>query len=100
MGFLLLKRKNKKTQNAAIVKVAKAGIGYRLNFCVVEAQLFLRGIAPSTHFQEAGCVIPRSIEHRTMADAEAEVLVFEPAETRNTGNIVDTTFTAPNGVAI
>ena len=46
------------------------------------------------------CVVPHGVEHRTMADAEAEVLVFEPAETRNTGNIVDTTFTAPNGVAI
>jgi mannose-6-phosphate isomerase-like protein (cupin superfamily) len=46
------------------------------------------------------CVVPRSVEHRTMADAEAEVLVFEPAETRNTGNIVDETFTAPNGVGI
>ncbi len=46
------------------------------------------------------CVVPRGVEHRTMADAEVEVLVFEPAETRNTGNIVDETFTAPNGVAI
>jgi mannose-6-phosphate isomerase-like protein (cupin superfamily) len=46
------------------------------------------------------CVVPRGIEHRTMADAEAEVLVFEPAETRNTGNIVDETFTAPNGVVL
>ena len=46
------------------------------------------------------CVVPRGVEHRTMADAEAEVLVFEPAETRNTGNIVDETFTAPNGVVI
>jgi len=46
------------------------------------------------------CVVPRGVEHRTMADAEAEVLVFEPAETRNTGNIVDQTFTAPNGVMI
>jgi mannose-6-phosphate isomerase-like protein (cupin superfamily) len=46
------------------------------------------------------CVVPRGVEHRTMADAEAEVLVFEPAETRNTGNIVDETFTAPNGVGL
>jgi len=46
------------------------------------------------------CVVPRGVEHRTMADAEAEVLVFEPAHTRNTGNIVDKTFTAPNGVTI
>jgi quercetin dioxygenase-like cupin family protein len=46
------------------------------------------------------CVVPHGVEHRTMADAEAEVLVFEPADTRNTGNIVDETFTAPNGVVI
>ena len=46
------------------------------------------------------CVVPRGVEHRTMADTEAEVLVFEPAETRNTGNIADQTFTAPNGVKI
>src|SRR6185503_16276757 len=46
------------------------------------------------------CVVPRGVEHRTMADCEAEVLVFEPAETRNTGNIVDEKFTAPNGVGI
>ncbi len=46
------------------------------------------------------CVVPRGVEHRTMADNEAEVLIFEPAQTRNTGNIVDEKFTAPNGVAI
>jgi len=46
------------------------------------------------------CVVPRGVEHRTVAEAEAEVLVFEPAHTRNTGNIVDATFTAPNGVEI
>lgn len=46
------------------------------------------------------CVVPRGVEHRTMADTEAEVLVFEPAHTRNTGNIVDEKFTAPNGVLI
>jgi mannose-6-phosphate isomerase-like protein (cupin superfamily) len=46
------------------------------------------------------CVVPRGVEHRTMAEVEAEVLVFEPAETRNTGNVVDEKFTAPNGVVI
>jgi mannose-6-phosphate isomerase-like protein (cupin superfamily) len=45
-------------------------------------------------------VVPRGVEHRTKADTEAEVIVFEPAETRNTGNIVDPTFTAPNNIAI
>ena len=46
------------------------------------------------------CVIPRGVEHRTMADLEAEVLIFEPAATRNTGNVVDETFTAPNGATV
>ncbi len=47
-----------------------------------------------------GCVVPKGVEHRTAADEEAEVLLFEPAETRNTGNVVSEAFTAPNGVAI
>jgi mannose-6-phosphate isomerase-like protein (cupin superfamily) len=46
------------------------------------------------------CVVPRGVEHRTLAELEAEVLIFEPAETRNTGNIVDAQFTAPTGVRI
>jgi mannose-6-phosphate isomerase-like protein (cupin superfamily) len=46
------------------------------------------------------CVVPRGVEHRTSAEAEAEVLVFEPAQTRNTGNVFDETFTAPNGVTV
>ncbi|WP_213806704.1 cupin domain-containing protein [Granulicella sp. dw_53] len=47
-----------------------------------------------------GIVVPRGIEHRTAADTEAEVLVFEPAATRNTGNIEDEYFTAPNGAHV
>jgi len=46
------------------------------------------------------CVVPRGVEHRTMAETEAEVLIFEPAATRNTGNIIDDTFTAPSGVSV
>jgi len=42
------------------------------------------------------CVVPRGVEHRTLAETEAEVLLFEPAQTRNTGNIMDEKFTAPN----
>jgi mannose-6-phosphate isomerase-like protein (cupin superfamily) len=45
-------------------------------------------------------VIPRGVEHRTAADEEAEVLIFEPAATRNTGNVVSETFTAPPGQKI
>lgn len=40
-------------------------------------------------------VVPRGVEHRTAADAEASVLLFEPAGVRNTGNVSDSVFTAP-----
>lgn len=42
-------------------------------------------------------VVPAGAEHRTAADEEAEVLCFEPAGVRNTGNVEDDTFTAPMG---
>jgi len=45
-------------------------------------------------------IVPRGVEHRTIAEAEAHVLLFEPAATLNTGNVTDTTFTAPDGVRI
>jgi mannose-6-phosphate isomerase-like protein (cupin superfamily) len=45
-------------------------------------------------------IVPRGVEHRTVADEEAEVIVFEPAATRNTGDVVDPIFTAPNGVRV
>ena len=45
-------------------------------------------------------IVPHSVEHRTLAEEEAEVLIFEPAETKNTGNINDNKFTAPKGVKI
>lgn len=45
-------------------------------------------------------IVPRGVEHRTAADDEAEVVIFEPAEVRNTGNVVDATFTAPMGVKV
>ena len=37
-------------------------------------------------------IVPRGIEHRTVADEEAEVLVFEPAAVRNTTNVEHPTF--------
>ena len=46
------------------------------------------------------CVVPHGTEHRTLAEKEAEVLIFEPAATCNTGNVEDATFTAPNGVRL
>jgi mannose-6-phosphate isomerase-like protein (cupin superfamily) len=34
-------------------------------------------------------VVPRGTEHRPVADEEVEVLLFEPASTRNTGDVRD-----------
>jgi len=45
-------------------------------------------------------IVPRGVEHRTVAKEEAEVVLFEPAATRNTGNVVNAEFTAPGGVRI
>ncbi|MBA2627649.1 MAG: cupin domain-containing protein [Gemmatimonadales bacterium] len=45
-------------------------------------------------------IVPRGVEHRTVADEEVEVLLFEPAATRNTGNLEHPTFTAPSGAGI
>ncbi|VTT85758.1 Mannose-6-phosphate isomerase [Halorubrum sp. DM2] len=32
-------------------------------------------------------VVPRGTEHRPVAEPEAEILLFEPSETRNTGDV-------------
>ena len=40
-------------------------------------------------------VVPAGVEHRTAADEEAQVLCFEPAGVRNTGDVEDAVFTAP-----
>jgi mannose-6-phosphate isomerase-like protein (cupin superfamily) len=45
-------------------------------------------------------VVPRGVEHRTAADDEAEVLIFEPAEVVNTGDAPHSEFTAPNNAGI
>ena len=33
------------------------------------------------------CVVPRGVEHKPVADALVECVLFEPATTRNTGNV-------------
>ncbi len=40
-------------------------------------------------------VVPRGVEHRPVAEEDVELLLFEPAATRNTGNVVHPTLTAP-----
>jgi quercetin dioxygenase-like cupin family protein len=45
-------------------------------------------------------VVPRRVEHRTAADEEAEVMIFEPSEVINTGDAPASEFTAPSGQPI
>ena len=45
-------------------------------------------------------IVPHGVEHCTVADEEAEVLIFEPAATLNTGNVEHAELTAPTGVRI
>lgn len=40
-------------------------------------------------------VVPRGVEHRTAADDEALVLILEPANVVNTGDVDDEELTAP-----
>lgn len=42
-------------------------------------------------------IVPRGVEHRPVADKEVEVLLFEPKNVKNTGNVEDEKFTAPIG---
>ncbi|GAC1499656.1 MAG: cupin domain-containing protein [Bradyrhizobium sp.] len=45
-------------------------------------------------------VVKRGVEHLTTADKEAQIIIFEPAGVRNTGDVMDPTYTAPEGVRI
>ncbi|MDQ6788636.1 MAG: cupin domain-containing protein [Acidobacteriota bacterium] len=45
-------------------------------------------------------IVPRGVEHRPVADEEAEILLFEPQGVKNTGNVEDENFTAPVGEKI
>ena len=45
-------------------------------------------------------VVPRGVEHRTCADEEAEIIVFEPSDVVNTGDAPPSRFTAPNNAGI
>jgi mannose-6-phosphate isomerase-like protein (cupin superfamily) len=45
-------------------------------------------------------LVPHGVEHRTAAEEEAEVLIFEPADVRNTGNVESAEFTAPDKARI
>jgi len=89
--------------NGQEVKLAKFRGEFVWHHHADEDELFLgiRGrfrIEFRDHVIELGpgelLIVPRGVEHRTVADEEVEVLLFEPAATRNTGNVVDEVLTA------
>jgi len=43
-------------------------------------------------------VIPRGVEHKPVARQLTEVLLFEPASTRSTGNVTDKRTVEPDGL--
>lgn len=45
-------------------------------------------------------VVPKGAEHRPVALDEVEMLIFEPAGVRNTGNVEHPTLTAPLGAKL
>lgn len=59
-------------------------------FLVVEGR-FRMDFRDRQVWVEAGefLIVPRGVEHRPVADDEVSVLLFEPATTINTGNVVN-----------
>ena len=82
--------------NGQYVKVVKFRGEYVWHFHENEDELFLviEGHI-DIHFRDhiapldAGefCIVPRGVEHKPVAEQLASVLLFEPATTRNTGNV-------------
>jgi mannose-6-phosphate isomerase-like protein (cupin superfamily) len=92
------------TLNGQHVKLAKFRGEFVWHHHADEDELFLgvRGhfrVEFRTHVEEIGpgefVIVPRGVEHRTVADEEVEVLLFEPVGTRNTGNVQHAVLTAP-----
>ncbi len=95
--------------NGQEVKLVKFQGTFPWHFHEHEDELFLvwRGnfrVEFRDHFVSLGpgdmIIVPHGVEHRTAADEEAEVLLFEPANVRNTGNVESEEFTAPNRARI
>lgn len=82
--------------NGQLVKVVKCEGEYPWHshadedelFMVVEGELEIRFRDSSVTLQPGEfCVVPRGVEHSPAAKTLAQVLLFEPASTRNTGEV-------------
>jgi len=58
-------------------------------FLVIKGEFVMEYRDRSENIREGDFVIvPRGIEHRPVAQSEAHILLFEPANTLNTGNVI------------
>ena len=59
-------------------------------FLVIDGHLFMdfRDRTVELHPGEM-LIVPKGVEHRPRAEAETQIMMFEPASTLNTGNVVD-----------
>jgi mannose-6-phosphate isomerase-like protein (cupin superfamily) len=82
--------------NGQYVKVAKFEGEYVWHSHTTEDEMFLvvsgqLRLEFRDHTVELGpgefCVVPRGVEHRPVAPALVEAVLFEPASTRNTGDV-------------
>jgi mannose-6-phosphate isomerase-like protein (cupin superfamily) len=59
-------------------------------FLVVEGRLTIEFRDRTVELEKGEfLIVPRGVEHRPVAETEALVMLFEPAGTRNTGNVHD-----------
>ena len=57
-------------------------------FLVVKGRFRMEFRDRAVWLEEGEClIVPRGVEHRPVAEEEVHVLLFEPASTRNTGNV-------------
>ncbi|WP_205500782.1 cupin domain-containing protein [Rufibacter psychrotolerans] len=63
-------------------------------FLVVQGQFTMEFHDRTVTLQEGEfLIVPKGVEHRPVAPEEVSVLLFEPATTRNTGNVLDSPLT-------
>lgn len=83
--------------NGQAVKLAKARTEFVWHhhesadelFLVISGELVIELRDESDIVLQEGefVIVPAGVEHRPVATTEAEILLFEPSETRNTGNV-------------
>ncbi len=82
--------------NGQYVKVVKLQGEYVWHFHEHEDELFLVIAGEMEIHLKDGvvslqpgeyCIVPRGVEHKPVAGEQCQILLFEPATTRNTGNV-------------